>query len=227
MINKTDFKINILELEKLLPLVKWDNDNRALLNEPTGHWLYDPYTILESWKGTAFEDLLNEIPYNIGEARLMKLMPEDAYRAHADADNRLYINITGNEYCYLIDLNNSKMHQVLTDGHLYFMDAGLIHTAVNFGCTPRIQLVIRLLLKRNLSPEYITTSIKIKNPPYNLRYLLDKHISPVLNKLANTGEIGFFDPVSTTVTNLVLSKNALVEIENRLKILNLSYEFAE
>ncbi|MEN6290975.1 MAG: hypothetical protein ABFD07_03020, partial [Methanobacterium sp.] len=74
-LEKIGIQFDSSQLLPYLENVEWDSKNRCNINSPTGHWLYDPYKINEQWKGTKFELLLNSIPYEIGEARLMKLDP--------------------------------------------------------------------------------------------------------------------------------------------------------
>lgn len=221
MLNKTIFKFDLGSLKELLNQVEWDEKDRCNLNKSIGHWLYDPYEICDKWKGTAFDRLLKQIPYDIGEARLMKLEPQTCYRAHSDADDRLHINILSNEYSYLIDLDNNMMYGLKEDGCLYYMDGAKMHTAVNFGSTPRIQLVIRVLLKRSKRPDHVKTKITFVNPPYNLRYLIDRRISPLINRYTKTGEIGFFDLLNANSLYFEITPNVLDKIHLEAKNLQL------
>jgi len=221
MLKKTEYKFDLEPLKKLLESVKWDDRNRCNLNQATGHWLYDPYVICEEWKDTAFDSLLHSIPYPIGEARLMKLDSQKCYRAHSDADDRLHINITTNEYSYLINLEENIMHNLYDDGFLYYMDGSKMHTAVNFGPTPRIQLVIRLRLDRNENKNYDKVDLKFIDPPYNLRYLIDRKISPLINQYCKSGEIGFFDLVDSDTLYFEISADAIERIKKMAELLNL------
>lgn len=221
MLKKTDLQVDIQPLQNILGTITWDEKGRCCLNKATGNWLYDPYILYDKWKGTPFEQVLNSIPYNIGEARLMKLDPQDCYRAHSDADDRLHINILSNEYSYLIDLDDNTMFNLKEDGYLYYMDGSKMHTAVNFGPTPRIQLVIRVLLNRCQRPDHVRTNFTFVDAPYNLRYLIDRRISPFINKYAKTGEIGFFDLVSPNSLYFEITPKALSHIELQAKLLNL------
>lgn len=168
MLKKTQIKFDPEPLKELLNKVEWDDKDRCNLNKPTEHWLYDPYKICDKWKDTTFDSLLKQIPYNIGEARLMKLESQTCYRAHSDVDGRVHINILSNEYLYLIDLDNNIMHNLKDGGYLYYTDGSMMHTAVNFGLTPCVQLIIRVLLHRVKKSSHIKAKVTFAGPSYNL-----------------------------------------------------------
>lgn len=214
------------DVDKLLPLLNtviWDSKNRCDLNTPTGHWLYDSYQIAEPWKGTEFERLLESIPEPIGEARLMKLTPGTCYSSHADIDDRLHLNLVSNDQSYLIDLDNHKMHQLHTDNKFYRMDAGRLHIAANFGSTDRIQLVIRVPLKRFEDPTFVKRKIKFTNPTFNLRYVLDNHVSTFLNRAIKQRKVGFFNPLSETEIQFVIDPEIMHQLTEKLKSLNIEF----
>jgi hypothetical protein len=214
------------DINRLLPLldqVEWDAHGRCAINEPTGHWLYDPYKIKDQWRGTEFERLTEEIPVAVSEIRLMKLEAGAIYRSHADIDDRVHLNLQSNEQCYLIDLDNQNMYSVVADNELYIMDGSYLHTAVNFGSSPRIQLVMRVPLKRHHNLEFKSCYIEFVNPPHNLRYIIDQTISPWLNRYVKYGLIDFFDNVSTTEIRLIACKTVLDHITNELTLSNISF----
>ena len=217
MLDKTDFYYPIQKMVDYLPLVDWDNDGRASITVPTGHWLYDPYKLAVRFQGTPFAKFLDTIPFEYGEARLMKMSPGTCYRAHSDIDDRLHINLTGNEYCHLIDLDSRKMHPIKTDGYVYEMDGSRIHTAVNFGSTDRVQLVLRVPLKMYDVEDGVYCSIKFIDPPHDLRYKLDQHVSPLLNRYVKSGDLGYFNKESDTKFLLNIRQDALNTIIDKLE----------
>lgn len=91
------------------------------------------------------------------------------------------------------------MYLLEQDGIWYNMNAGLPHTATNFGRYPRIQLVIRHLLKQNKlkSSIEISLSTTIDNID-DARFVFDSTLSPWFNKANKLGFINNFDhsPVS-------------------------------
>jgi len=217
MLTNIGLQIDLDPLISDLDNVMWDNKNRCDLNEPTGHWLYDPYRIKEYWKGSQFEKLLCNLPLDIGEARLMKLTPGSSYRSHADVDDRYHLNLVSNEQCYLIDLENQEMHQLKTDGYFYHMNAGKIHTACNFGSNDRIQLVIRIPLKKYSGENFITKKIKFVKPVFNLRYILDNNISGLINRFIKNGDIGYFNPISETEIEFHIRISTLNDLIKKIK----------
>lgn len=212
LLTELDFSYDVKKLIPLLEKVNWDDKNRCDLNSPLGHWLYDPYEIKEKWKDTAFEELLESIPYPVGEARLMRLSYGNCYSSHADIDDRLHLNLVSNDQSYLIDLTDQRLYPLVTDNKLYYMDGGRLHTATNFGSTDRIQLVIRVPLKRYTGDDFITRKIQFTNPVFNLRYILDNYVSPYINRAIKNGDIGYFNPISDTDIEFHLRPNALDEL---------------
>jgi len=193
LLTDLDFKYEVAPLLPLLDKVIWDETNRCDLNKPIGHRLYDPYEIRKEWQGSLFETLLNSIPLPIGEARLMKLTPGTCYCSHSDIDDRYHLNLVSNDQTYLIDLDHQKMHRIVCDNKLYYMDGSRLHTAVNFGSTDRIQLVIRVPLVRYTGTNFVNYTIKFNRPSFNFRYIFDKEISNFLNLAVKDKTLGYFD----------------------------------
>lgn len=214
-------------VERFLPLldnVSWDVDGRCALNKPKGHWLYDSYEFLPEWQGTEFEKFAGEIPHKVSELRLIKLDPGECYRSHADIDDRLHINLVASDQCFLVNLNDQKLHKIETDGYLYKMDGSYLHSAVNLGGTVRIQLVMRIPLTKYDIPNGKTVTIEFTNPPYNLRYVVDQYISPFLNTYVKQGLLGYFDAPSVTKFTMHIDDRALTTIRNKLDNLKLEYK---
>ena len=186
-------------------------DRRIDLNVPTGDFFYDKWVVSPEFKNTIWEELLNTLPLDFGQARLMKLEPEQCYRTHADADNRYHLTLSGT-HSFLIDLDTQTMHPTQLDGKWYLMDASRRHSAVNFGETTRVQLVIRKLLTRgNLSNP---TTVEISIDPSvtnNFRYIFDDIFSPWINTKDQLGLINNFkmlanDRVSFTTENYLVQE---------------------
>ena len=126
-------------------------DGATVLNEPTGDFFYDGWKIKDLYKDTLWKEILDTLPYTIGQARIIKLEPGESYMAHSDIDNRWHLNLTG-EQSFLIDLENKVMHECIRTNRWSFMDAGRIHAATNYGSIPRLQLVVREPLRRSRQP---------------------------------------------------------------------------
>ena len=127
------------------------------LNYRTGNFFYDQWLISDQFKNTVWEKILDTLSEDIGQARLIKLNPEECYRSHADIDDRYHLSIISDKAC-LVDLDENIMYPTVVDGRWYLMDAGKRHSAVNFSGVSRIQLVVRKLL----TPGKIMDPINVK-----------------------------------------------------------------
>ena len=172
---------------------------KTAINEPTGNFFYDPWILKTEYKGTVWETLYNSLPVTKGEARIIILDPNQCYQIHADIDDRYHLNILG-EKCYLIDLDDNIMHFLKTDGIWYNMDAGILHTATNFGRRARVQLVVRQLLNRNKlkNPVSVALATTIQNPD-DARFIFDNTLSPWFNLANKQGRICNFSYSSLLV----------------------------
>jgi len=188
---------------------------KTTINQPTGNFFYDPWVLKDEYKGTVWEKLYNSLPVSKGEARIIILDPGQCYQIHADIDDRYHINILGEE-CYLMDLIREQMFRLEQDGVWYDMDAGLLHTATNFGRRARVQLVVRKLLKKNQlkDPMEVELSTTITNKD-DARFVFDSHISPWLNEANKLGFINNFaySPISVKFS---IEQNKLESLKSML-----------
>lgn len=120
-------------------------DKRHDLNKPTGKFFNDPWEVKDEFKGTPLGNVLDSIP-NCGQARLLTLASGESYTAHTDPDDRVHLAIINNEYSFLVDIDNNKLHHLPVDGQLWLMDTSRVHVAANWGGWDRIQLNVRVLL---------------------------------------------------------------------------------
>lgn len=205
MLTPTEFTVPLDLIEQAASRIV-DVDFKLTINQPTGDFFYDPWIIKEEFKNTIWEELLLALPFEIGEARLIKLEPHENYTAHADMDDRYHLNIKSN-LSYLIDLTNNEMFLLKPDGIWYNMNAGLIHSAANFGNTDRIQLVVRQLLLKNKLKDPVTISI-ISKQPSGYRFLFDNVVSPWLN-LANKNSLVSDFSFKDEVINMKIERSEL------------------
>jgi hypothetical protein len=188
------------------------DEDSISLNEPTGNFFYDQWKIKEEYKDTAWELILNTLPCSIGQARIIKLLPGESYQAHADIDNRWHLNLTGSQ-SFLIDLDSKHMYDCKRDAKWYYMDAGKIHAATNYGPTPRLQLVVRELLKTSPSPkDLVTVSIEPAGNQTSFRYKFDNLISPWLNRMNQSCNITDFSH-SANIVSFKLKNEYLMELK--------------
>ena len=131
MITRLESKISNLMLEEALKSLP-DFEKRIVLNQPTGNFFYDPWKIKLEFKNTVWEDILKSLPFNKGEARIIKLDPGESYLCHADIDNRWHLNLKGQQ-SYLVNLDDHVLYPTNADGFWYSMNAGKLHSASNYG----------------------------------------------------------------------------------------------
>lgn len=213
MFTKTKYPISsdlLKEAETSIP----DVDFRLSLNKPTGDFFYDPWIIDDQFRGSIWERILNTLPIPIGEARLIKLEPGTCYRSHADIDDRWHLSIQG-ERSYLINLENDIMYPVVKDQCWHYIDAGIKHSAVNFGSVPRIQLVVRKLLSRNVLKDPINVSITLKKIITDRRFVFDDIVSPWLNKANKQGILQDFKFEEFEV-KLTIEKSAVDNLKSTI-----------
>ena len=197
----------LVEASNALPDVGF----KFALNTPSGDFFYDPWIIKDEFKNTVWEEILNSLPVvDKGEARIIKLDIEKCYTMHSDIDDRWHLSFDYNN-SYLIDLVTKQMHQPLP-GLWYTMDAGLLHSAVNFGDKARYQLVVRQLLPKCKLTEPVNVTLQLHNPPTNYRYVLDSYISPRLNAMCKDKKISNFNPINDKHINLTIEKSSLSEL---------------
>ncbi len=93
--------------------------------------------------------------WDVTKVRLTELQPEGVVPPHYDhpyyEQVRLHAVIETNSDVYWEVAG--QQFQIPADGHLYWFDAGRIHSVYNFGSTPRTVLSIHLCPKQTLVPE--------------------------------------------------------------------------
>lgn len=182
---------------------------KVSINEPTGNFFYDPWRIKPEFLGTPFEEALRLLPENIGEARIITLESGRCYFSHSDIDDRYHLNLTG-DCAALINLETHQSWFLKSDGMWYDMDAGPLHSAINFGQLERKQLVVRKLLLKNELKVPLNVFIQAKGK--NARFVFDNTISRWLNYANKRGIISNFE---TNLASVYLKVEK--EFSNELK----------
>lgn len=190
MIVQTPFRVDDSILQQLSS-ANINVEFKLPVNESTGDFFYDPWIIKDEFKGTVWERLLTVLPDNIGEARLIKLEPGQAYRSHADIDDRYHFNICG-EKSFVLYTELNTMYPQIQSNYWQDMDAGPVHSAVNTGRTDRIQLVVRKLLTKNNLVSPVTIKIVLVSNSVDWRYQFDSITSTWLNRANKNGTITNF-----------------------------------
>jgi len=206
MLTNTEYQISQTQLGRAQQSIpNFVEQTKLSLNTPSGDFFYDPWIIKTEYKNTVWEEILSTLP-NHGEARLIKLTEGACYTVHADIDDRWHITILG-ENSYLVDLNTKELYPTLPHTSWMIMNAGVLHSAVNFGNTDRYQLVVRNLLNRTeiANPTNIIISGAVKH-----RYAFDQIVSPWLNYANKDGKITNFKfeegVVSFTIDSIFLDE---------------------
>lgn len=193
MLSKLDYTVSLELLKKASNSIPHSN-NGVTINQPTGNFFYGPWIIKEEFKNTVWEQLLQSLPGNCGEARIITLKHGTCYHSHADIDDRYHLNIAG-QYSFLINLDKKEMFETTADGIWYEMNAGVHHVAANFGNCDRTQLVVRQLLPMHTLLDPVRFTIENNTEIEDSRYIFDDVISPQLNMLVKQK---YISNVSTT-----------------------------
>jgi hypothetical protein len=192
MLQRTEYNTTISKIKHNFDMMK------TSINQPTGNFFYDPWKIKPEFKETVWETLLKSLPEPHGEARVIIMQPGTTYMSHADIDNRWHLNLQS-EQSYLIDLENLVMYNLTQDGYWYYMDAGRLHSASNYGSIARIQLVVRELLTSSTKSDLVQVTIQPSEQHYDYRYKFDNIVSPWLNKANLNNSIKDFEFENETV----------------------------
>lgn len=190
MIVRTNYKVN-KDIINDLDTESLDINFKFSLNRPLLNFFYDSWVIKDEFKGTVWDRILQCLPIEIGEARLIKLPPGHAYRSHADIDDRYHFNISG-ERSFIIYTELNQMYPQFKSKYWYEMNAGHLHSAVNTGRIDRIQLVVRKLLNKNTLLNPISVCMKPLKNKFDYRYVFDEVYSPWLNLANKRGIINNF-----------------------------------
>ena len=200
MILPTHYTTSLDDINKALTLLPSEEPGKQTINQPTGDFFYDPWEIKPEYKGTVWEQLLNDLDEIKGEARVITLTSKSNYVSHCDIDDRFHLNLSG-VFCYLIDLDNNKMYPTVKDGIWYSIDTSKLHTAANFGNTHRHQLVVRRLLKHsNIKDPVNVKIVPVIDNTETARFLFDHTISPLLNAANKQGNINNFKLINDCPT---------------------------
>ncbi len=103
------------------------------------------FTVLcDQFKGTAFEEVYNELTkhYSVGRVRIMKSKSKTCLTWHVDSTPRLHFPIKTQEGCFMI-IDDEVKH--LPQETWWYADTVLPHTAFNGSKEDRIHLVAVIL----------------------------------------------------------------------------------
>ena len=207
MLKKTDFVVPLdllSEASNSLPSI----DFKISINKPTNRFFYDSWVLRDEFVGTIWETIYSSLPVVKGEARIIKLDTTQSYTCHGDIDDRYHLTILGSDKSYLVDLKDDILYKTVTDGVWYNMNAGKLHSAVNFNDQPRYQLVVRHLLVDSRLDDPVTASIVPNCDKFDHRFVFDQCISPWLNTANKMNIISNFS-LSDSGCNFNIERRAM------------------
>lgn len=193
MLTKTELYFDIAPIIEQVKSMDYF-EKSIVLNETKGNLLSGYYTVKHEYINTPLGNVLVALG-DIGEARLLKLNPEDVYTAHTDPDDRYHLSITTTPYSYVADLNKCTLHHLPIDGHIWYMDTSIMHSAINLGGgDERIHLNVRVRLPAITKPCY---SIKFTdNGSYDWKQMLYNTMMSYINIAIKNKEITGLERVS-------------------------------
>ena len=216
MLTRTEYKISVSPSEIEEELYKLPRDDfRFTLNRPSGNFLYDPWIIKDGYRNSIWARLLSVLPPCIGEARIIILDNGQCYQSHGDIDNRYHLNLTGS-HSYAVNLETNTIFEMINDGYWYDFDAGLRHSAANFGRDFRAQLVVRKLLLNNTLKNPIKLRIMSTLPVDDTRFIGENAITPWLNRADKQGIITNLSITDMGVIEFLIEKE---QVQNLTQIL--------
>lgn len=141
MLTKTEHWFPIEHIQQQVAVLP-EFDRVLHINETDGDLLSGEYKVKAEFVGTPLGDVLHQLG-DVGEARLLKLKNEGVYTAHCDPDDRWHLTITTSPYSFLVDIDQQTLHHLPADGAVWYMDTGVVHSAINLGGGERIHLNVR------------------------------------------------------------------------------------
>jgi len=212
MLTRTEYKITVPsnKIEEALYQLPRD-DFRFTLNRPVGNFLYDPWVIKDIYRNTVWNDLLSTLPDNIGEARVIILDGGQCYQSHGDIDNRYHLNLTGS-MSYAVNLETNTIFEMLNDGYWYDFNAGLRHSAANFGRDFRAQLVVRKLLIKNTLKDPVKLRIVSTLPIDDTRFIGENTVTPWINRADKQGLITDLTVADTGIIEFLIEKDQVANL---------------
>ena len=107
-------------------------------------------TTNEMFKDTYFENILNMFPFPVCRVRFVRLSSKACYRFHRDMTYKFHIPLVTNPSNVMIWPEQS--HRIIVhmpaDGHIYFTETAISHTALNGGQDYRYHIVVSSMVER-------------------------------------------------------------------------------
>lgn len=107
-------------------------------------------TTNEMFKDTYFENILKMFPFPVCRVRFVRLSSKACYRFHRDMTYKFHIPLVTNPSNVMIWPEQS--HRIIihmpADGHIYFTETAISHTALNGGQDFRYHIVVSSMVER-------------------------------------------------------------------------------
>ena len=171
---------------------QYDDMLKLDINQSTGEFFYNAWQLKPEYEHTEVARVLNQLG-PVGQAKIVSIPPGQCYLAHSDVEDRYHVTLQSDQ-CLVMDLSNHEQYPCVVDNRVYHMDTARLHTVVNAGYLPRIQLVVRQLLTRPKLINPVRVHIEATEAPYNLRQLWDQSILVWCNLANKKGVMNNFDP---------------------------------
>jgi len=120
---------------------------------------YDGYTLTEGsysvindmFENTYFEEIIHMFPFEVCRVRFLRLSSKACYRFHRDMTYKFHIPIITNPSNMMIWPEQTHRHIVHlpADGHVYFTETAIPHTALNGGSDYRYHIVVSSMVERD------------------------------------------------------------------------------
>jgi|DEB0MinimDraft_10_1074344.scaffolds.fasta_scaffold44538_2 hypothetical protein len=110
------------------------------------------YNIINDlFKNTYFEDIINLFPFEVTRVRFVRLSAKSCYRLHRDMTFKFHLPVLTNPSNIMIwpeQAHRSIVHMP-ADGHIYYTETAMPHTALNGGTDYRYHIVFSSMIDRD------------------------------------------------------------------------------
>jgi len=106
--------------------------------------------INELFKGSYFEEIIKMFPFEVTRVRFVRLSSKACYRFHRDMTFKFHIAILTNPSNIMIwpEQSHRLIVHMPADGHIYFTETAIPHTALNGGADYRYHIVLSSIVDR-------------------------------------------------------------------------------
>jgi hypothetical protein len=122
-------------------LPDWESGTGSRPGEPEAQW----DKLHPDLVGTWWEDFFKKLPFKVYRSRLMTMQPRTCYSIHTDDNPRIHVAIKTTRQARFIFTDPPVLRHIPADGHLWWVDTRLEHSAMNGSMEPRIHLVMCLV----------------------------------------------------------------------------------